>query len=93
MEVKRGMNLKGLPNTKDPIECEFAHSASAALRVLRTGKAPTDAGNRGAINLWYDDDGKLRGTRCVHLMQVELKTFRTQTAAAKWYRSALKKIA
>lgn len=86
------MELRELPDTDAAIECEFASSPSRALRVLRTGKAATDAGDRGAINLWYDDSGKLRGTRYVHWMQVELKTFRTQTLAAKWYKSALKKI-
>lgn len=86
------MEMRGLPDTKDAIECIFAHSPSAAIRILRTGKVATDAGDNGAINIWYDDNGKLRGARCVHLMQVELKTFRTQALATKWYRSALKKI-
>jgi len=86
------MEVRGLPDTKDAVECVFARSASAALRVVRIGKAATDAGDRGAIDLWYDDNGDLRGTRCVHLAQVELKKFRTQAQAAKWYRGVLKKI-
>lgn len=86
------MELRGLPNTKGVVEYEFASSASAALRVLRKGKAASDGQRNGAINLWRDDDGKLRGSRCVHFMEVELKTFRTQSQAAKWYRRALKKI-
>lgn len=84
--------LRGLQDTKGDVECVFAHSPSTAIRVVRTGKAATDAGDNGAISLWYDDNGKLRGTRCVHFMEVELKTFATQAKAAKWYKGALKKI-
>ena len=86
------MELKGLDNTAAAIDYEFAKSSSTAIRLLRAGKAAVDGGEHGAISLWYDDDRKLRGSRCVRWNEVELKTFRTQALAMKWYRGALKKI-
>jgi hypothetical protein len=87
------MYMRDLPDTPGSLDCAFAFSASAAIKVIRTGKVATDAGDQGAISLWYDGKNKLRGSRCVHMAQIELKTFKNQAQAAKWYRQALKKIA
>ena len=86
------MELRGLPNTAGAIECVFAESATAALRVIRDGKAASMAGDRGSMNLWRDDNNQLRGDRCFYMRQMELRTFRNASDAAKWYRRTLKKV-
>lgn len=86
------MELRGLPNTAGAIEAVFANSATAALRIIRDGKGATMAADNGSVSLWRDDDGKLRGTRCFYMRDMESLTFKNASLAATWYRRALKKI-
>lgn len=55
--------LVDLPGTQSPKEYESCSSATGAIKALRKGLAATASGDRGAINLWRDDTGQLRGER------------------------------
>ena len=53
--------LKGLDGTsKNEIECLFIKHHSDIAVILNNGYAATSAGSNGAINIWLDDDGKIR---------------------------------
>lgn len=70
----------------------FATSATDALRLIRSGKIATMAGDHGAINAYRDDDGTLRGQRSVYRATQEDRTFRNLKTLARWYRRALVRI-
>ena len=85
--------LAGLPGTDGrKIECEFVGSVTAALFALSKGKPATLAADNGAINVWRDDAGCLRGERHFHKSVRESKRFYSKRELGVWLRGALKKI-
>jgi hypothetical protein len=53
------VTLKDLDGKPGLTRAEFVENRTAALRVARTGKAATSAGDNGAINIWRDRRGQL----------------------------------
>lgn len=84
--------LVDLPNTKDPKECEFFRSVTKALAIIRRGLAATAAGGAGAINVWRDDSGQLRGELFVRQSLVESAVFGTVVSARRFIAQWLLKI-
>jgi uncharacterized protein YllA (UPF0747 family) len=84
--------LAGLPNTTENQDCEIVSTVTAAFNVLRQGTAASASGDNGAINLWYDDDGDLRGERMRFLITEDSQTFSTKKEARTWLKDALQKI-
>lgn len=84
--------LSGLPNTTGNQDCEIVRSIAGAFKALRRGVAASAAGDNGAINLWYDDDGDLRGERFCFMITQDSQTFQNQKEAGTWFKEALRKI-
>lgn len=84
--------LVDLPGTQSPKEYESCSSATGAIKALRKGLAATASGDRGAINLWRDDTGQLRGERFRFLLLQESAEFGTIASARIWYAASLKTI-
>lgn len=80
------MRLVGLPDTKGVIEADGVSSFAAVLRALRAGHAATTAGDDGAINIWRDDNGKLRGEVMRFMITQDSQTFNNQALIAPWFR-------
>ena len=84
--------LSGLPNTEADQNCEIVCSVRAAFDALRRGFAASAAGDNGAINFWYDDDGDLRGERQRFRVVQDSQTFASQKEARAWLKQALAQI-
>lgn len=83
------MLLVNLPNAKGRKDCELFHSVAKAFAILRRGLAATAASDNGAINLWYDDGGNLRGQRMRFMVSQDLRTFKNQKEAGAGLKDAL----
>lgn len=86
------MLLVGLPDTTRELEADMVFSPSAVVRALRAGRAATTAGDRGAINIWKDDNNNWRGEVLRFMVSVELKTFKKQAAIGPWFKRWFKRI-
>jgi hypothetical protein len=55
-------DLVGLPGVKGGkiTNVRYAETVSGAMRILRTDRATTGAGDHGAWTVWKDDDGQFR---------------------------------
>ena len=68
--------LEGLPGVKrDKIYAYWFKDINDIEATLELGYACTSAGNNGAINVWKDDTGMIRGELMRHLVVVEKRTF------------------
>lgn len=86
--------LKGLSGiTVEEVECEFFTTVNDVRYILRNGKAATTAKQNGAINIWLDDENKIRCEAMRHYKVFDQAKFNSVTAAAKWIRYSLKQIA
>jgi GH15 family glucan-1,4-alpha-glucosidase len=62
------------------------------LDVLRAGLAATAAGDCGAINVWRDLSGSLRGEAMRRMITVDSQMFADLQEVASWTRKWLEKI-
>lgn len=68
--------LEGLPGVKrDKIDAYWFKDINDIEATLELGYACTSSGNNGAINVWKDDTGMIRGELMRHLVVVEKRTF------------------
>jgi hypothetical protein len=91
--------LVHLPGTDGkPREAIFFRGHSTLrMQVLKNGKekqkrAYTAAGNKGAINIWIDDDGFFRAERHVYMITKDSRKFKTFTQVVAWAKKAIKLI-
>ncbi len=79
-------NLIGLPGVKGGkiADVSFAKSVSGAMKVLRTHRAVTGAGDHGAWTVWRDDDGKYRCDFSRHRVTVNEIVADTKRAVRGW---------
>ncbi len=77
--VKKGKpfcQLKKLPGVKKyKVDAYWINDTSDIEPTLELGYACTSSGNNGAINVWKDDTGMIRGELMRHLIVVEKRTF------------------
>ena len=77
--------LTDLPGVSDKeVECGFFQTISGCQTVLRQFKAATAAGDKGAINVWVDDDGRYRVAFCRRLIVVNTRNFATLAEVRVW---------
>lgn len=86
------MTLEKLEGTNGkPIEAEYINDASEFYK-LEKAKAITTADSNGAINIWIDDDGKIRCNAMRHLSTIDYKITKSRTAARQWLIKWIEKI-
>ena len=76
--------LKGLPGMAQDIECEFFQEAHEVAAIIEKGKAATEAGENGAINVYKDDAGFICCELQVFCSQQDFKTFEHLESAMNW---------
>jgi len=85
--------LVGLPGMKGEIPCRMVWNRFGAKRVLKQGMAATAAGNKGAINIWIDNDGCYQ-CEAYYLGSTHASaTFRTWKDVSKWLKQWFHEIA
>lgn len=87
-------DLVGLPGVKGGrIEnVRFAQSVSGAMRVLRTGRAVTGAGDDGAWTVYRDDEGCLRCVFHRRHMQLNEATYTKKKNVEAWLREWMPRV-
>jgi hypothetical protein len=88
------VNLVGLPGVKGGTikDVRCANTVSGAMRVLRTDRAVTGAGDHGAWTVWEDDKGKLRCDFCRFHRTVNEATFTKKKDVEAWLREWMPKV-
>jgi len=84
---------RGLTDTRGDRDAVFVLSAAGISSTIKAGKYATAADSNGAIGVWIDDKGQIRGEAMRHLRTIDSQTFKTIKAAKEWYVAWLKKIA
>lgn len=78
--------LKDLSGTeRKEIPVLFIKNIEDIQVVLNNGMACTDAGSNGAINIWKDDENKIRCEAMKYMSSVELKIYDKISDAKRWY--------
>lgn len=62
---------------------------SAFMTAIKKHRVASAAGDMGAITLWRDDRGQLRGAFCRYLSVLSEEQFTSQAAARRWLSSWL----
>lgn len=76
--------LKGLPGVKKcKVDAYWINDTSDIEPTLEMGCACICAGNNGAINVWKDDAGIIRGELERYCVVLDSSTFASYTAAVK----------
>lgn len=87
------MPLTGLKGVSaELVECEFFNYPSEIEAIISNGMAATSAGTFGAMNIWKDDHGLLRGEVMEHCVTIESKSFKNMTEAVAFGKKWLPKI-
>jgi hypothetical protein len=73
--------LRDLPGTSKDVGGRVFWTPRQAEALLRRGLAATAAGPDGAINIWRDSEGKLRGHLMDYREVLEEKTFKSPSEA------------
>lgn len=81
--------FQGLPDTTGDVEAAYFSTAAAALRLLRTYRCVTAAKDYGAIHIWRDDNGVLRGELSRWMITRDQQIFKTLVAARLWIAASL----
>lgn len=77
--------LTGLPGVKrNEIDAYYINHTSDIEPVLEQGYACTAAGSSGAINVWKDDAGIIRGELMRRCISVEKRIFADYAEAEKY---------
>jgi hypothetical protein len=85
--------LDDLPGIKGGrAKCKFFRLAKEVKPILDSGYAATAADNNGAINVYRDDDGKIRCEAFRFCSLLDEKIFDEYSEAFKWVSKWLKKI-
>ncbi len=85
--------LEGLPGVKRrTVDAYRINTTSDIEPTLELGYACTSAGDNGAINVWKDDDGIIRGELMRYCVTVEKRKFANYTEAEKCINDWLEKI-
>lgn len=87
------MQLVGLPNTRKIRRCEWARSASAAVRLVRKRIAATAADDYGAIHVYDDKQGRYCCQAFRRFQCVDDRMFTSLKDVRGWWSLWLKKIA
>lgn len=83
-------NLEGVE--RKLIKCEFFNSVTQCLRLLKRDKATTAADDRGAINVYIDDEGVYRGYRYYMMGQRSFIVTMSKKDLINWLKIELPKI-
>lgn len=79
--------LLGLPGVKRrAVVAQTARNRTSVLRLLRTNRAVTAAGDCGALNVWRDDDGSVRAEFYRHMVAQDSVQCLTYDALRRWLR-------
>jgi hypothetical protein len=79
------IDLSGVSGGKLDGGCEtFAQSIHGLFNILKTSRATSAAGDKGAITVWIDDDGKYRACFSRFCRNVDEQIFTTQRALRVW---------
>jgi hypothetical protein len=81
-ETTNRVRLVDLPGCAGEVYAASVASVTEATGFLRQRVAITSAGSTGAMNVWYDDAGVLRGEFLRHLMVLD----RTEAKHVSEYR-------
>ncbi|UWF79540.1 MAG: hypothetical protein [Bacteriophage sp.] len=85
--------LDGLPGVKRrKVDAYWTNDTIDIEPTLELGYACTSSGNNGAINVWKDDTGMIRGELMRHLVVVEKRTFVSYEEVEKCVRDWLNRI-
>lgn len=85
--------LEGLPGIKKRIiDAYCINNTSDIEPTLQLGYACTSAGDNGAINIWKDDAGIIRGELMRYCVTVEKRVFASYEEAEKCVSDWLKRI-
>jgi len=85
--------LDGLPEVKRrKVDAYWINDTIDIEPTLELGYACTSSGNNGAINVWKDDTGMIRGELMRHLVVVEKRTFVSYEEVEKCVRDWLDRI-
>jgi len=84
--------LTGLSETSRDIEALFINEGADIRVILMNEYAATSAGQKGAINVWKDDNGVIRAEAMAHFRTLESKRFSKMHYAIKWTDKWLKRI-
>lgn len=83
-------NLDGVK--RRPVKAVPFLVRSHALKALTRYRAVTTAGDIGALTVWRDDSGQLRGERYRNMGTRDAQIFRSKRAMAVWLKDAMVKI-
>ena len=86
------MEMKGMKGVAGSRAAAFCKTASDARRALEAGKVAAAAEDYGAVIVWRDDSGTLRGDRQKFRHSEEECEFSSMTKALKWFTAACKQI-
>lgn len=85
--------LKGLPGVKKcKVYAYWINDTSDIEPTLELGYACTSAGDNGAINVWKDDAGIIRGELERYCVSIEKRTFANYAEAEKCVNDWLERI-
>jgi hypothetical protein len=86
--------LIGLPGISGKkLEAVFIDDDYKNIRqIILDGNAATDAGDNGAINIWKDDNGRIRCEALQYLRTVESKSYKSIRSAINWAKRWKQKI-
>lgn len=84
--------LVGLEGVSRDIDALFIYKGSDIEVILNNDYAATDAQQNGAINIYKDDEGKIRCEAMAHFRSLEHKIFDTIEEAIVWTDEWLVKI-
>ena len=87
------VHLQGLDGVKKKVvKARFFRSVSQCITLLRTNRFLTAADDRGAINLYKDDEGNFRGQRCFMMGIRSEKISNTKKGIIDWLKVELPNI-
>lgn len=92
-ETRRtGYNLytfSGMTGVSGSLHGPIIHSVSAADAALRKHRMVSAAGDHGAVNIWKDDDGALRGEFQRFCVTLDKQRFKSKAHALEWLKKWL----
>ena len=74
----------GMPGVKKKLKGPLVSSVTAFLREIDKHRIVSGAGSYGALNLYRDDKGVLRGERHVRHFTGASAEFKSKAAAKRW---------
>ena len=91
--MKAHCELKDLFGVKaKSVDAVFFKRAAKIETILSNNMAATAADYNGALNIWKDDEGKIRCEAFAHYKAVDNNMYSSIPPAIKWAKKWLKKI-